>query len=119
MVEIHEKEFKMYYLTSIDMCQNNDLESELRHFFHRIHHIKRRLAEERSRLPLNRMQRSRCKSNLLQMQSMENEFHAISHTDDVKVLYRKIQQFVKLDHERLMWTFGMEKIKRSSLFITL
>ena len=107
----------MYYLTSIDMCHNRELESELSYFFQRIRAIKRRLREERSSLALNRMQRMRCKENLLTIEKLENEFYGISHSDDVKIMYRKIQQYVKLDHERLMHTFGYETFKRHSLFL--
>jgi len=109
----------MYYLTSIDMCHNRDLESELSHFFQRIRMIKRRLHEEQSSLVLNRMQRIRCKGNLLTIEKLENEFYSISHSDDVKIMYRKIQQYVKLDHERLMHTFGTEHIGRTTLFVSI
>ena len=109
----------MYYLTSIDMCHNRELESELSYFFQRIRTIKRRLREERSSLALNRIQRMRCKENLLTIEKLENEFHGISHSDDVKIMYRKIQQYVKLDHERLMNIFGKQEVKATSLFITL
>lgn len=96
----------MYYLTHIGMRSNYDLENELKHFFHRVHHIKRRLQQEKDALVLNRIERSRCKANLLDIERLENEFYAISYRDDVKVLYRKVQRYVKLDHERLMSTFG-------------
>jgi len=109
----------MYYLTSIDMCPNRELESELSYFFQRIRMVRRRLHEENASLVLNRMQRMRCKGNLLTIEKLENEFHRISHSDDVKIMYRKIQQYVKLDHERLMHTFGRQKVKATSLFITI
>jgi len=109
----------MYYLTSIDMCHNRELENELSYFFQRIRMIKRRLHEEHSSLTLNRIQRNRCKGNLLTIEKLENEFHCISHSDDVKIMYRKIQQYVKLDHERLMQLFGNQKVKATSLFITV
>ena len=109
----------MYYLTSIDMCHNRELESELSYFFQRIRRIKRRLHDEHASLTLNRIQRNRCKGNLLTIEELENEFHCISHSDDVKIMYRKIQQYVKLDHERLMHLFGREKIQATSLFIAV
>ncbi len=109
----------MYYLTSIDMCHNRELERELSCFFQRIRRIKRRLHEEHASLILNRTQRNRCKKNLLTLEKFENEFHSISHSDDVKIMYRKIQQYVKLDHDRLMQLFGREKVQATSLFITL
>ena len=109
----------MYYLTSIDMCHNRELESELSHFFQRIRMLRRRLHEENASLVLNRMQRIRCKGNLLTIEKLENEFHRTSHSDDVKIMYRKIQQYVELDHERLMHTFGRQKVKATSLFISV
>ncbi len=109
----------MYYLTSIDMCHNRELENELSYFFQRIRMIKRRLHEEHSSLVLNRLQRIRCKGNLLTIEKLENEFHGISHSDDIKIMYRKILPYVKLDHERLMDTFGKERFVRRSLFIAL
>ncbi|BAF72570.1 hypothetical protein [Sulfurovum sp. NBC37-1] len=109
----------MYYLTAIDRCRISDLENELRDFFHRVHHVKRRLQRERDRLELNRIQRARCKANLMDIEKLEYEFHAISYRDDVRELYRKVHRFVKLDHERLMDTFGRETVNRCSLFIAL
>lgn len=109
----------MYYLTSIDMCPHRELESELSYFFQRIRRIKRRLREEEDSLVLNRMQRIRCKGNILNIEKLENEFHSISHRDDVKIMYRKMQQYVKLDHERLMQLFGRQKVKVTSLFIAV
>jgi len=109
----------MYCLTTIEMQSSSELESELRHFFHRIRMVKRRLQQEQDRLFLNRLQRARCKENLLKMEMMEDEFHAINYRDDMKVLYRKLQRYVKLDHERLMHTFGTEMVTRSSLYIVM
>jgi hypothetical protein len=50
---------------------------------------------------------------------LEEEFHAISYRDDVRELYRKLQRYVKLDHERLMHTFGTETVSRTSLYVKL
>ena len=109
----------MYYLTTIEMQPTKELENELKYFFHRIHTVKRRLQQEQDRLFLNRLQRARCKANLLQIEMMEDEFHAITYQDDIKELYRKLQSYVKLDHERLIHTFGMKRIVCTSLYIKL
>ncbi len=109
----------MYYLSSIDMCNSAELESELRHFFSRIHHIKRQLQQQRVSEHLNRIQRYRCKQNILDLERVERDFHALSHRDDVYHLYRKLHRYVKLDNQRLMETFGRETLNRCSMFIAL
>jgi len=109
----------MYYLPSIDMCANNELENELRHFFGRLHQIKRKLTDEQDRLLLNRIQRSRCRQNILELEALERDFYALSHKEDIQYLYRKVHRYVKLDHERLMNLFGRETMGRCSLFVAL
>ncbi|AKF24597.1 hypothetical protein YH65_03725 [Sulfurovum lithotrophicum] len=109
----------MYYLTSIDGCGHAELENELRYFFNRLRQVRRRLNQERSALSLNRIQRSRCKQNLLDLEVMERDFYALSHKEDIRHLYRKVQRFVKLDQERLMHTFGQETISCRSMFLAL
>jgi len=109
----------MHYLPSIEMCENRELEHELRAFFGRLHQIKRRLNEERSRLTLNRIQRSRCRQNILELEALERDFFALSHQDDLRYLYRKVHRYVKLDHEKLMQLFGRETMGRCSLFVAL
>ena len=109
----------MYYLSSIERCGYGELENELKHFFHRLHNIKRRLQQERTKLELNRIQRSRCKQNILDMENLEKDFYALSHKEDVIHLYRKVHRYVKLDHDRLMNLFGRETFSRCSLFIAL
>jgi len=96
-----------------------ELENELRYFFRRIRAVKRRLQQEQDRLFLNRLQRIRCKANLLKIEIMEDEFHAISYREDIREIYRKLQRYVKLDHERLMHTFGTETVSRTSLYVKL
>ncbi len=109
----------MHYLTSIDMCASTELESELKHFFNRLHHIKRRLLHEKAALSLNRIQRNRCRQNILDLESLEKDLYAIEHKDDMRYLYKKVHRYVKLDHERLMDMFGKETFSRCSLFIAL
>jgi len=109
----------MHYLSSIDLCSHDELENELRHFFTRLHQIKRRLSQEQTALRLNRIQRNRCRQNVLDLEKLERDFYALSHQEDVRHLYRKVHRFVKLDHERLMDTFGHVTVNRSSLFIAL
>ena len=107
----------MYCLTTIDSQKHVELESELKHFFHRVHTLKQRLKQEQDRLELNRLQRARCKENLLHFETLESEFYAISYQDDIRELYRKVQRYVKLDQERLIHTFGYETFRQHSLFL--
>lgn len=119
MKHIVAKEACMNYLTSIEMCGYAELENELKHFFVRLHHIKRRLQKEHAALRLNRIQRSRCRQNILDIEELERDFYALSHQEDMRHLYRKVHRYVKLDHERLMDTFAKETVNRCSLFIAL
>ena len=109
----------MYYLSSIDRCTTRELESELRYFFSRLHHLKRRLNAEAASLRLNRIQRSRCRQNILDLENLERDFYALSHQEDVRHLYRKVCRYVKLDQERLLDTFGRERVSRCSMFVAL
>ena len=109
----------MYCLTTIDNQTHFELENELKHFFHRVHTLKRKLKQEQGGLVLNRLQRARCKENLLRFETLESEFYAITYRDDIRELYRKVHRYVKLDHDRLMHTFGTETINRTTLFISI
>ncbi len=109
----------MYYLSSIDRCATGELENELRHFFSRLHRLKRELQHEEARERLNRIQRARCRENLLDLEKVERDFYALSHQEDIRHLYRKVHRYVKLDHQRLMQTFGEERVGRCSLFVAL
>jgi hypothetical protein len=109
----------MYYLSSIDLCATSELENELKHFFTRLHHLKRKLNEEARSVHLNRIQRNRCRQNILDLERIERDFYALSHKEDIPHLYRKVQRYVKLDQERLLDTFGHETISRCSMFIAL
>ena len=119
MKHIFVKEASMYYLTSIEMCGYAELENELKHFFSRLHHIKRRLLQEKASLSLNRIQRNRCRQNILDLERLERDLYEVSHKEDIRHLYRKVQRYVKLDHERLIELFGKETFSRCSLFIAL
>ena len=109
----------MYALPTIEMYETRELERELKTFFTRLRYMKQQLQLEGSSLPLNRLQRSRCKSNLMMLERLEKDFYALSYQDDILHIYRKVQRYVKLDPERLMDTFGRETMGRSSLFVAL
>jgi len=109
----------MKYLSSIDMCAPEELESELRHFFSRLHSLKQELMREARSVHLNRIQRNRCRQNLLDLERIEKDFYGITQRDDIPHVYRKLQRYVKLDEDRLMDTFGHETVHRCSMFIAL
>ena len=109
----------MHYLSLIDRCLTAELESELRYFFRRLHQLKQRLNSEAASLRLNRIQRSRCKENILNLENAEREFCALSYREDIRHLYRKLHRYVKLDQERPLDLFGEETINRSSIFVAL
>jgi len=108
----------MYYLSSIDRCGYPELENELKQFFSRLHHIKQQLMQQH-RFGLNRIQRYRCKQNILELERLESDFDALSYSGDIHHLYRKVHRYVKLDHKRLIALFGRETLGRYSLFTAL
>jgi len=109
----------MHYLLSIDQYDNRELENELRCFFGNLHQLKHKLNEEAAALRLNRIQRRRCRENILNLEKLEQDFLALTYEGDIKPLYRKVQHYVKLDQKRLMDTFGHETVKHYSMFISL
>jgi len=109
----------MRYLSSIDMCARHELENELKYFFVRLRHIRRRLDRDGATLKLNRLQRNRCRENLLALEQIEQDFYALTYPDDLTHLYRKLHRYVKLDPESLMDVFGREQVGRRTLFVAL
>ena len=109
----------MHYLLSIDQHDTRELENELRCFFGNLHQLKRKLNTEAAALSLNRIQRRRCRENILDLEKLEQDFLALTYEEDIKPLYRKVQRYVKLDQERLMDTFGHETVEHCSMFIAL
>ncbi len=109
----------MHYLSSISQCETRELEAELKDFFVRLRYIRHRLHNEGDRLNLNRLQRSRCKENLLALERIEHDFDELICQEDIPHLYRKVHRYVKLDPDRLMDLFGRVSIARTSLFIAL
>ena len=91
----------------------------MKRFFHRLHRIRQSITQERASLVLNRIQRNRCRQNLLDMERLERDFAEMRYRGDLIHLYRKVHRYVKLDSERLMELFGKETLYRRSLFIAL
>ena len=109
----------MEYLSSIDGQNQAELERELRLFFRRLRLVKHQLTEQKTSPNLNRIQRDRCKQNLLNFQRIERDFDAIRYPEDVRHLYRIVLRYVKLDAPRLTEMFGRERVERRSLFVAL
>ncbi len=109
----------MYALPTIEMYETRELERELKTFFTRLRYMKQQLQLEGSSLPLNRLQRSRCKSNLMLLERLEKDFYALSYQDDILHIYRKLQGYVKLDYHALVLHLGHKRVEVASLFTAL
>ena len=94
--------------------EESDLVSRLRDFFSRTRQLRSRLEQTRD---LNRLQRMRCRRNLLQLEAMEREFYAIDHREDYRQMHRGLCRYLYLDSGDLMQVLGREEIRRFSLFI--
>ena len=66
---------------------------------------------------LNRLQRSRCRANLLIFEEMEREFNIIDYTEDIEVLYNHLSRYLYLDKSDLIDVLGNEEIRVKSLFL--
>ena len=94
--------------------EESDLVSRLRDFFSRTRQLRSRLEQTRD---LNRLQRMRCRRNLLQLEAMERQFYAIDHREDYRQMHRGLRRYLYLDGNDLMLVLGREEIRRFSLFI--
>ncbi len=92
----------------------SDLVSQLRDFFSRTRQLRSRLERTRA---LNRLQRMRCRRNLLQLEAMERQFYAIDHREDYRQMHQGLRRYLYLDGNDLMLVLGREEIRRFSLFI--
>ena len=66
---------------------------------------------------LNRLQRSRCRANLLIFEEIEREFNRIDYTEDIEVLYNHLSRYLYLDKSDLIDILGNEEIRVKSLFL--
>ncbi|WP_457606321.1 hypothetical protein [Nitratifractor sp.] len=87
---------------------------ELQHFFARVREVRRRLGTSPY---LNRIQRQRCRSNLLELERLEREFHAVEYREDYYHLHRKLRRYLYLDSRGLAHVLGEERIKECTLFL--
>ena len=91
-----------------------DLHSQLRDFFSRTRRLRSRLEQTRT---LNRLQRMRCRRNLLLLQDLEREFHAIDYREDYRQLHRNLRRYLYLESRDLLQVLGQEELRQISLFI--
>ena len=66
---------------------------------------------------LNRLQRQRCRRNLLALEMLERQFRAIDHREDFRHLHRRLRRYLYLDNRGLLLTLGSEEMQRVDLFI--
>ena len=92
----------------------DELIHQLRSFFTRSRALRLALSPKS---PLNRLQRQRCKDNLLNLERLERQFYAIEHSDDYHYLHRRLCRYLYLDSRGLMLTLGHEEIECIDLFI--
>ena len=87
---------------------------ELQAFFARVRTVRAHLGR---RPYLNRIQRNRCRANLLYLESLEREFRAIDYREDFRHLHRRIRRYLYLNSRDLAWVLGRESVQNCSLFL--
>lgn len=87
---------------------------QLRAFFSRLHLVRENLG---SRPYLNRIQRERCRANLLEFERLEREFHRVDYPEDFEYLHRQLRRYLYLDTEDLARVLGRESVRKCSLFL--
>ncbi len=86
---------------------------QLQGFFRRLRQVRRNLGCDPY---LNRLQRERCRRNLLHLESLEREFHAIDYRDDYWELHRRLRRYLYLDSRDLARVLATEEVQRIRLF---
>jgi hypothetical protein len=89
---------------------------ELQGFFRRLRQVRRDLGR---RPYLNRLQRERCRNNLLRLELLEREFHAIEYREDYLELHRRLRRYLYLDSHDLAHVLAGEELRRVRLFTLL
>ena len=91
-----------------------DSDTVLRDFFYRVREAKRTLDRVDH---LNRLQRDRCKYNLLELSKLEMEFRKIDYSEDYYEMHKLLNRYLYLSVEDLISTLGYERVEIRSLFI--
>ena len=100
-------------------CENHyavegQIVPQLQSFFARV----RRVRDDLGRRPyLNRIQRSRCRANLLELERLEREFHRIDYGEDFEHLHRNLRRYLYLESEDLARVLAQESVRKCSLFL--
>ncbi|WP_456429164.1 hypothetical protein [Nitratifractor sp.] len=87
---------------------------QLRAFFSRLRRVRQDLGV---RPYLNRIQRERCRANLLELERLEREFHRVDYPEDFEHLHRKLRRYLYLESEDLARVLGRESVRKCSLFL--
>ena len=87
---------------------------QLQHFFARLRAVRSNLGRQPY---LNRIQRNRCRANLLYLERLEREFHAIDYREDFLHLHRRLRRYLYLESRDLAWVLGRESVQNCSLFL--
>ncbi len=66
---------------------------------------------------INRLQRSRCRSNLLRLEELESEFHRVEHIEDIDAIFDALNRYLYLSKSDLIEVLAKEEIKIKSLFL--
>jgi hypothetical protein len=87
---------------------------ELRAFFRTLQQVRTELGV---RPYLNRLQRRRCRDNLVRLQALEREFLSIEYAEDYLELHRHLRRYLYLESGDLARVLGSESIPSVSLFL--
>ena len=100
------------------LCQFNmgyeDRRRVINTFFIKLREAKREL---NSIDRLNRLQRSRCKNNLLILEEIQREFNRVEYIDDITLIYQNLNRYLYLSKSDLIDILANEEIRVKSLFL--
>ena len=95
---------------------DREFEAQLRGFFTKIRDIKMNL--DKKEPYLNRIQRIRCRDNILKLEMLEREFHSIEYREDFEYIHKKLRRYLYLNRKDLTIVLSQESLKRDlSLFL--
>ena len=103
----------MHLLCSVEM-EYSERRRVVNEFFFKIRAAKRELNHIRK---INRLQRSRCRNNLLMLEELEKEFNKIEHIDDIEAIFNLLNRYLYLNKSDLIDVLAHEEIDTKSLFL--
>lgn len=113
IIMFYKKEAIMNLLYRVDMGYDerrrvvSDFFIKMRAAKQELNHIRR----------INRLQRSRCRSNLLRLEELECEFHRVEHIEDIDAIFDALNRYLYLNKSDLIEVLAKEEIKVKSLFL--